>query len=277
MKSLHFDLSKRLEGAAGPLDLAVAGEVPAGSVLAVMGASGAGKTSLIRMLAGLMRPDQGCIKLGSTPWFDAKRALSVAPQDRKLGYVFQEYGLFPHWTVQQNLAFALPKGASPQEIETWLERIQLTDLADRKPQQLSGGQRQRVALVRAMIRQPEVLLLDEPLAAQDRTLRKQLQTDLKQLLAQQPTTTVLVSHDPAEVARLADQVMIIEAGKVQQVGSPAELFGLAESEVIRLEVIRCLPDGRVLVWIGERLVPISPPSPKQVGEWIEWLPDQLGT
>jgi molybdate transport system ATP-binding protein len=266
---LTVQLQKQLTGALGPLNLAVSLSLGKGQVLALQGVSGAGKTSLLRMLAGLTKPDQGKIELNTSTWYDSQQSIFLPPQARKVGYVFQEYALFPHWSVAENLRFALPKSAEPATITRWLERVQLQELADRKPGTLSGGQQQRVALVRAMIRQPDLLLLDEPLAAQDRSLRRQLQADLRTLLSEQPTTTLLVSHDPEEIIRLADVVATLEEGRIQQVGTPAEIFGQQENKPPRLEVIRLLEAGRALVWLGGKLVPISLAHPAKVGDWVE--------
>jgi molybdate transport system ATP-binding protein len=148
----------------------------------------------------------------------------MPPQERSVGMVFQNFGLFPHMTVRENLAFAIPKGEDPKQIDTLLEQIDLIALQHQKPARLSGGQRQRVALARALARQPRLLLLDEPFSAQDAALRRRLQAYLLQVHRERRLTTVLVTHHLPDVLRLADEALILDEGRAMHQGSPEVLF-----------------------------------------------------
>ncbi|XAY05717.1 ABC transporter [Paraconexibacter sp. AEG42_29] len=184
-----------------------------------MGPSGAGKTTVLRALAGLRTADAGHVRLGEAVWFDAAARVDLPPEQRSVGLVFQEYALFPHMTVAANVAFA--RGAAPVPL---LERFGIAHLAGAKPAGLSGGERQRVALARALAREPAVLLLDEPLAALDTHTRSAVRDELDELLGGLAIPTVLVTHDFRDAAVLADRVAVIVDGRIRQVGSPAELL-----------------------------------------------------
>jgi len=214
-----------------------------GSIVAITGPSGAGKTTLLRQIAGLVSPDAGYIKFGNTVWLDTSVKIFQSPQLRNIGLVFQDYALFPHLTVRENLLYALNKGEKPAIVDELLHAVELTQLTDRKPGQLSGGQQQRVALARALVRRPDLLLLDEPLAALDHTMRRRLQEYLLILQQQLGFTMILVTHDLGEIFRMAHQVVILENGKVAKYGSPAEVY-LPENDnndqlVLYGEVLTC--------------------------------------
>ncbi|MEL6851681.1 MAG: ATP-binding cassette domain-containing protein, partial [Bacteroidota bacterium] len=172
---IRFDLQHDLQAATGPMRLALKGQIKAGTFLGIYGPSGAGKTSFLRMLAGLVRPSAGFLKVEEETWFEADRNTHLSPQKRSIGFCFQHPTLFPHLTVRQNLRFGLDKAQSPTIVEELLEVVELQQLADQKPHSLSGGQAQRVALARALVRKPRLLLLDEPLAALDPEMRLRLQ------------------------------------------------------------------------------------------------------
>ena len=201
--------------------LDVAAEIGHGQLCALYGPSGAGKTTLLRMLAGLDKPDSGFLEVAGERWFDGKRALP--PQRRKVGMVFQDHALFPHLTVRDNIAFGAAHSDSAL-IDQLLEWTELGPFATRRPASLSGGQRQRVALARALACRPRLLLLDEPLSALDDNLRAQLQDMIADLHRRFELTTLLVSHDLAEVFRLANKVLQLDQGKLIAQGTPAELF-----------------------------------------------------
>jgi molybdate transport system ATP-binding protein len=219
---LNIDLGKTLQTAQGPLRLQLRAELDAGGFLTLFGPSGAGKTTVLRMLAGLVRPDDGRIAMNGECWFDADARIDLPPQRRPVGFVFQDYALFPNMTVEGNVSYAAPGD------RTWVDELLtltgLDGLRHRRPDTLSGGQKQRVALARALARKPALLLLDEPLSALDAELRARLQDDLQRLQQRCSFTTILVSHDIGEVFKLSQQVLRLENGRVVQSGTPAEVF-----------------------------------------------------
>ncbi|MEM6264124.1 MAG: ATP-binding cassette domain-containing protein [Bacteroidota bacterium] len=239
---IHVELQQPLDAANGRIVLEVAFDLPPFEVLAIMGPSGAGKTSILRMIAGLMTPAEGRVEVGGETWFDAAKKINLPPWKRNTGFVFQEYALFPHLTLEENLLFSQRNSQDGHQIDALLELINLTELKDQKPGKLSGGQQQRGALARALACNPKLLLLDEPFAALDRDMRKTLQFDFKTLLNHYPTRTLLVSHDPVEVGRLADKVLVMEEGKVKQMGRPSEVLSNLQAKVAMGEVIEVSSD-----------------------------------
>lgn len=195
--------------------------------LVVFGRSGAGKTLTLKAMAGLFRPDSGHIRIDDDTLFDSERGIDLAPQRRRVAYLFQEYALFPHLTVVQNLAFGLRRGwRNPgKEIEheavlRWLKAFELEPYARRYPHELSGGQRQRVALGRALVSEPRAILLDEPFAALDAELRNRLRVELTELQRSLGIPMVLITHDPADVEVFADEVVHLGDGRVVEAGKP---------------------------------------------------------
>ncbi|HEX6761450.1 MAG TPA: ABC transporter ATP-binding protein [Gaiellaceae bacterium] len=189
-----------------------------GSAVAVVGPSGAGKSTLLRAIAGLVEPRSGRIAVGSDVWFDAERSISLAPDERRVGLVFQDYALFPHMTVRQNIEYARKHRA-----DEYLERFRIAALADVKPPSLSGGERQRVALARALARDPQVLLLDEPISALDAHTKATVRAELHELLGTLEIPALLVTHDFEDAAALADRVSVVVDGQLRQAGTVAEL------------------------------------------------------
>ncbi|BAC09242.1 sulfate/molybdate ABC transporter ATP-binding protein [Thermosynechococcus vestitus] len=198
-------------------------DIASGSLVALLGPSGSGKSTLLRLIAGLEMPDTGRILL------TGKDATYQSVQERNIGFVFQHYALFKHMTVRQNIAFGLelrkvPRAKINARVAELLELVQLTGLGDRYPSQLSGGQRQRVALARALAVEPKVLLLDEPFGALDAKVRKELRAWLRRLHDDVHVTTVFVTHDQEEAMEVADQIVVMNKGQVEQVGTPAEIY-----------------------------------------------------
>lgn len=240
---LIADFTKTFPG--GPTiraGLREATESPA--VTAILGSSGGGKTTILRCLAGLERPDCGSIAWDGDPWFDAGRGIAMPPERRDVGLLFQDYALFPHLTVEQNIGFALPRRSAAARVAELLERFQLTGLERRRPRQLSGGQQQRVALARAIARRPRLLLLDEPLAALDAPTRDEIRQPLRQLLAELGIPVILVTHDRLDALALARRVVIVEQGAVVQAGSITDVFAApASARVARLVGVETVAQG----------------------------------
>jgi molybdate transport system ATP-binding protein len=206
----------------------VALQVEEGEFLALFGRSGAGKTTLLRCLAGLAAPDAGHIRVSGESWLDSQRNINLPPQRRRVGFVFQDYALFPNMSVRGNLEFAQPPRADKRRVAELVEMMDLGELQQRKPATLSGGQQQRVALARALASEPRLLLLDEPLSALDQQTRARLQDEILRLQRHFGLTTLLVSHDVGEVYKLSNRVAIIENGRVLRCGPPAEVFGAGQ-------------------------------------------------
>jgi molybdate transport system ATP-binding protein len=220
---IEIALTKSLHSAGGQLQLDVQARIESGGFITLFGPSGAGKTTILRMLAGLAKPDRGRIAVDGATWFDSDRRINLLPQKRSIGFVFQDYALFPNLTVRQNIAYAAAQGDT-RWIDELLELMALVNLQHRSPGMLSGGQQQRVALARAIARKPALLLLDEPLSALDVQLRSQMQDDLARFHQRFGLTTLLVSHDVGEVFKLSQHVWRLEAGRIVQSGTPAEVF-----------------------------------------------------
>ena len=216
----------------GALELDVALEVAAGECLALAGPSGAGKTSVLRVTAGLVHPDHGLVEADGKTWLDTARGIDLPPERRSCGYVFQEYALFPHMRAWQNVAYSLRGPDRRERALALLERFGMRELADARPGTLSGGERQRVAVARALAREPEVLLLDEPLSALDARTRAGAARELGAVLRVAGVPTVLVTHDFSEAALLGDRVGVIDAGHVLQEGTPSELAATPRSAFV---------------------------------------------
>ncbi|MDX2305567.1 MAG: ATP-binding cassette domain-containing protein [Microscillaceae bacterium] len=259
---IQINVQKTLNSSEGKMDLQINLSLASGAFMAFYGASGAGKTSLLSMLAGLLAPDKGMIEVNGQVWLDTHKKINLRVQDRKIAYVFQDYALFPNMTVQQNLQYALGKKQDKAIIAELIEMTELGDLQHQKPGALSGGQKQRVALARALVRKPDLLLLDEPLSALDTAMRFKLQDYIREMHLRFGLTTILVSHEISEIFRLADQVCIVEQGKILRQGSPLEVFSERQvsgkfqfvGEVLHLqpEDVICV----VSVLIGSHLVKV---------------------
>ncbi len=206
-------------------------DIADGSLTALLGPSGSGKTTLLRIIAGLDSPDSGVVRFGP------RDVTFVPPQDRGIGFVFQHYAPFKHMTVWDNVAFGLtirrrPRTEISQKVSELLSLVQIAHLADRYPSQLSGGQRQRMALARALAIEPEVLLLDEPFGALDARVRKELRSWLRRLHDEAHVTTVFVTHDQEEAMDVADHIVVMDGGRIEQEGSARELYEQPASEFV---------------------------------------------
>ncbi|MBC7181120.1 MAG: ABC transporter ATP-binding protein, partial [Roseovarius sp.] len=228
-------------------------EIPEGAFVTLLGPSGCGKTTNLRMIAGLLDPTEGEILIGG------KRVNDVPIHRRNLGLVFQNYALFPHKTVAENVAFGLkyrnvPKSEIAAKVREALDLVQLPHVGDRYPKELSGGQQQRIALARAIVIEPDVLLLDEPLSALDANLREDMRVELKRIQERIGVTTVFVTHDQSEALAMSDLIVVMSEGRVEQVGKPEDVYNTPASEFVanflgasNISAARCIEHGATVV------------------------------
>ena len=221
---INFYAHKTLQTADGKLQLEVSFQLKKGQFLSIYGNSGAGKTTLLRILAGLTEPEKALIEVEGAIWNNPDKKKYLPVQKRSIGFVFQDYALFPNLTVKENLAFALQKSDDKSIVEELLELMEIQGLQNSKPQHLSGGQKQRVALARAIVRKPKILLLDEPLSALDDEMRLKLQDYILKIHQHYQLTTILVSHHLPEIFKLSDQVIVIDKGKIIKQGTASHVF-----------------------------------------------------
>ncbi len=253
---LKIDINKKLYGSNGDMDLDVNFHIKKGDFIALTGQSGSGKTTLLRILAGLENA-KGTINVEDEIWQDDKNTL--IPQKRKIGFVFQDYALFPNMTVLKNLLFVAPD----KELANYLLNVtELSELKNRLPNTLSGGQKQRVSLCRAMMNKPKLLLMDEPLSALDVDMRTKLQNEILTLHKEFGTTTIMVSHDPSEIYRLANRVIVLNFGKIINDGIPKEVLLKTKGsqkfsfEGELLDIVKVDVIWIAIVSIGQQLVEI---------------------
>lgn len=242
-----LDCTLKLQDGQRVFELEAQLQLFAGELLALSGPSGSGKTSILRILAGLERRASGRLEVQGQVWQDSTQAIFLAPQQRPIGVVFQDYALFPNMQVEQNLRFALPKNDRSVFIEELLEVMDLQELKRAYPRELSGGQQQRVALARALVRRPKLLLLDEPLSALDATMRSHLQVFIRQIHERYQLTTLLISHNPEEIQRLADRVICLEKGRIVQAYQPT---GEETNLVLRATYLGTR-EGKLRIKLGE--------------------------
>ncbi len=254
------------------LNLAFSAET--GKTTVLLGESGAGKSTVLRLLAGLLRPQQGHISLNDTTYFDSERRIVVPPQERPFGYVFQDYVLFPHLSVFENVAFGLraqhlPRSLIQQRVSKALEQVYLTGLNGRRPAQLSGGQQQRVAIARALALQPRLLLLDEPLSALDVQTRREVRQELRHILVDVGITTVLVTHHYLEALLFGHSILVLDHGQVIQQGSQRDLLERPRSAYVAELVGMNFFHGHVLSCEAKRLCTIRVENGEQSGQPLE--------
>ncbi len=253
---INIDINKKLHGANGDMDLEVKLDINEGDFVALAGQSGSGKTTLLRVLAGL-ESAKGKISIGDEIWLDDKKFL--APQKREIGFVFQDYALFPNMSVEENLLYVNKDKELAREL---LEITELSELKNRVPSTLSGGQKQRVSLCRAMMNRPKLLLMDEPLSALDPSMRTKLQNEILALHKKFGTTTIMVSHDPSEIYRLSNRVVVLNLGKIVKDGSAKEVLLKTSGtqkfsfegellDIVKVDVINV-----AIVSIGQQLVEV---------------------
>lgn len=221
--SLSISIQHSMLTSEGKTNLEVCTEIHGNELLCLFGHSGAGKTTLLRILTGLTKPDKGRIAFNNTVWFDSEKKINIPPQDRNVGYMFQDYALFPNMTVEKNISFA-QKIKNKDEVDKLMVLFGIEALKHQHPGKLSGGQKQRVALARALAAKPSVLMLDEPLSALDWDMRASLQSEIRKAHELLNSVTLLVSHDIPEVFQLASSVMVLKNGTVVKSGKPEEVF-----------------------------------------------------
>ena len=253
---IKIDINKKLHGANGEMDLNINLEIKEGEFLALTGFSGSGKTTLLRILAGLEEAS-GTINIDNNIWLDNKFCL--APQKREIGFVFQDYALFPNFSVIDNLLYV----NKDKDLANYLLKMtELDELKNRFPQTLSGGQKQRISLCRALMNRPKILLMDEPLSALDSNMRTKLQNEILTLHKELNTTTIMVSHDPSEIYRLANRIVVLNYGQIINDGSPKEILLKTKGsqkfsfegellDIIKVDVIHV-----AIVAIGQQLVEV---------------------
>jgi len=222
---LTFDIHKMFSPGSPAPALEIAQEIREGEFVSIFGDSGSGKTTMLRILAGLAAPDRGRIVMDGETWLDTGRRFSLPPQKRGVGFVFQDYALFPSMSVRECLLFALGTAEHTARAEELLELTGLRDLSARLPSELSGGQKQRLAFARALARRPRLLLLDEPFSALDRATVEKFQEQVREAHRMFGVTAILVSHDLGDVFKFSDRVFRLSGGRIEQSGTPGAVFG----------------------------------------------------
>jgi molybdate transport system ATP-binding protein len=221
---IRVSVKKQLVTASGPVRLEVDFRIPGTELVTLFGPSGAGKTTILRMIAGLTDPDEGLVQVDNETWFDSAAGINKRVQDRKISFVFQDYNLFPNMTARENLQYALKDKKDAGLINELLEMVHLTELGHCRPETLSGGQKQRLALIRAFLRKPKIFLLDEPFSSLDLELRLRLQDEILGMYNRFRIPTIVVSHDLGEVFKLSSRIMVLEQGRIVRSGKPGEIF-----------------------------------------------------
>jgi molybdate transport system ATP-binding protein len=259
---LKVDFEKNLLSPTGNFKLKLNFEIPKHHFFSLYGKSGSGKTTTLRIIAGLETPDSGFIAIDDEVWFDSSKNINLPPQKRDIGLVFQSYALFPNMSVYENITYGVKK-RDGKWVKDIVDIMELSPLKERLPHTLSGGQQQRVALARAIVSMPKVLLLDEPLSALDISIRGVLQDEIKKIHDKFDLTTILVSHDIPEIIKLADKIIHIDNGHIERMGTPKEiLFGKKLSSKFAftgyvIDIIKADILYLAFISIGEDVVEVS--------------------
>jgi len=262
---IQLYLNKELNTSGGIMSLSIDMNIEQGEIVTLYGESGAGKTSTLRMIAGLLATDEGNIVVNEQIWLDTKQGINLKPQHRNVGFAFQDYALFPNMTVRENLEYALKKNQAKKDVDDLVNAMELGELQSKKTGMLSGGQKQRVSLARGLVQKPDVLLLDEPLSALDNEMRSKLQNYILKVHKENNFTIIMISHDIEEVLKLSDRVYILKNGKVTQTGTPSEVFRQESNENLQLEgeIISIQKEDtkhKVSVRIGANVINIIVPT-----------------
>lgn len=258
---IRLHLSKTLNTPNGTMSLSIDMGIEQGEIVTLYGESGAGKTSTLRMIAGLLAADNGSITVNKETWLDLKKGINLKPQDRNTGFAFQDYALFPNMTVRENLEYALKKNQAKKDVDDLVDAMELGELQGKKTETLSGGQKQRVSLARALVQRPDILLLDEPLSALDNEMRSKLQDYILKIHKENNLTIIMISHDIEEILKLSDKVYILKDGKITQTGTPSEVFEQESNKNLQLEgeIISMQKEGKkhmATVRIGANIIKI---------------------
>lgn len=251
---------------------------PASRVTVLFGASGAGKTTILRCIAGLEPLNEGRIVFKDRVWADVSQGVHLPPQQRPVGYLFQDYALFPHLSVRRNIAYGIhqvPEQDRERRVQDIATRLQVADLLDRMPSELSGGQQQRVALARALVRNPEILLLDEPLSALDGPTRDRVRGELSRLLRTLQVPAIVVTHDWVDALSLGDRLVVMSKGSVLQTGAPGDVFARPEHaevaaavgmETLAPGVVKARQNGSLTLQVGRAEFVAVDPHPQNGGQ-----------
>jgi len=283
---LHVNISKKLTNR-NSNEFVLNAEFKCGNEMIVLfGPSGAGKTLTLECIAGLEVPDKGYINVNGITYFDSEKSINISPQKRNVGYLFQNYALFPHLTVEENIIFGLRSGNNTREkMQEMLDVFEIHGLEKRYPSQLSGGQRQRIALARALITRPKILLLDEPFSSLDYIVRMRLRRDLKKIRKIIKIPIILITHNPVEAYTMADTIIVYKQGGIEQIGPPKEIFSKPINEnVAKLVGMNNIFKGKILDIINDEVMIQSHKKiialrmgGLQIGEKVIWCirPDQV--
>jgi len=283
---LYVNISKKLTNK-NSKEFVLNAEFKCGNEMIVLfGPSGAGKTLTLECIAGLVVPDKGYINVNGITYFDSEKSINISPQKRNTGYLFQNYALFPHLTVEDNIIFGLRSANNTKEkMQEMLDVFEIHGLEKRYPSQLSGGQRQRVALARALITRPRILLLDEPFSSLDHIVRMRLRRDLKKIREIIKIPIILITHNPVEAYTMADTIIVYRYGGIEQIGPPKEIFSKPINEnVARLVGMNNIFKGKVLdirtdevtIQSHKKIIAMRMEG-LQIGEEVTWCirPDQV--